>query len=44
LTSNVAGSWFGNEKAEALGNKGFLKKPIVMSDLAKTIREVLDDK
>ncbi len=30
------------EKAKDLGIKGFLMKPIVMSDLAKTIREVLE--
>ena len=30
------------EKAEALGIKGFLMKPVVISDLAKTIREVLE--
>jgi PAS domain S-box-containing protein len=30
------------ERAEALGIKGFLMKPIVTSDLAKLIREVID--
>jgi CheY-like chemotaxis protein len=30
------------ERAEALGIKDFLMKPIVKSDLAKTVREVLD--
>jgi len=30
------------EKAEAIGIKAFLMKPIVMIDLAKTIREVLE--
>jgi len=32
-----------NEKADALGIKNFLMKPIVMKDLAKTIRKVLDE-
>jgi len=32
------------EKAEALGFKGFLMKPIVMNDLAKSIREALEKK
>ena len=32
------------ERAKALGIKGFLMKPIVMKDLSKTIREVLDNK
>ena len=31
------------EKADALGIKGFLMKPIVMKKLAVMIREVLDD-
>ena len=31
------------EKATSLGIKGFLLKPIVMKDLAKKIREVLDE-
>ncbi len=31
------------EKAKSLGIKGFLMKPIVKTELAKTIREVLDD-
>jgi len=30
-------------KSDTLGIKGFLMKPIVMKDLAKTIREALDD-
>jgi CheY-like chemotaxis protein len=30
------------ERAEALGIKDFLMKPIVKNDLAKTVREVLD--
>ncbi len=30
------------KRAEALGIKGFLMKPIVKSDLTKTVREVLD--
>jgi PAS domain S-box-containing protein len=32
-----------DKKAEDLGFKGFLMKPIVMNDLAKTIREVLEE-
>jgi response regulator RpfG family c-di-GMP phosphodiesterase len=32
------------ERAKTLGIKGFLMKPIVMKDLSKTIREVLDNK
>jgi CheY-like chemotaxis protein len=32
------------ERAKTLGIKGFLMKPIVMKDLSKTIREVLDAK
>jgi len=32
------------EKAEAIGIKGFLMKPIVMSDLSRMIRKVLDNK
>ena len=32
------------EKAEALGIKGFLMKPIVMNELSNAIRKVLDDK
>jgi len=31
------------EKSESLGIKGFLLKPIVMKDLSKKIREVLDE-
>jgi len=31
------------EKAAALGIKGFLMKPVVLKDLSRTIREVLDD-
>ena len=31
------------EKAETIGVKGFLMKPIVFADLAKTVRKVLDD-
>ncbi|MBC8438689.1 MAG: PAS domain S-box protein [Deltaproteobacteria bacterium] len=31
------------EKAESIGIKGFLMKPIVMKDLAQKIREVLDE-
>ncbi|MBU1696755.1 MAG: hypothetical protein KKD21_06875 [Proteobacteria bacterium] len=31
------------EKAASLGIKGFLLKPIVMKDLARKIREVLDE-
>jgi len=31
------------DRATALGIEGFLMKPTVMSDLAKTIREVLDN-
>jgi YesN/AraC family two-component response regulator len=30
------------ERAEALGIKGFLMKPIVKNDIAKTVRKVLD--
>lgn len=30
------------EKAEAMGIKGFLMKPVLLSDLAKTVREALD--
>jgi len=33
-----------DEKATSFGIKGFLMKPIVMKELAKKIREVLDDK
>ncbi len=32
------------EKAEWLGVKGFMEKPLLKSNLAKTIRRVLDDK
>jgi CheY-like chemotaxis protein len=32
------------EKSNALGIKGFLMKPVVKSDLAKTVRKVLDEK
>lgn len=32
------------EKAEALGIKGFLMKPVVMKDLSGMIRKVLDNK
>ncbi len=32
------------EKAAAMGIKGFLMKPIVMKDLSKIIRDVLDNK
>ena len=32
------------EKAAALGIKGFLMKPVVMRDLSKIIRDVLDNK
>jgi PAS domain S-box-containing protein len=32
------------EKAKALGIKGYLMKPIVMKDLSKKIRDVLDNK
>jgi PAS domain S-box-containing protein len=32
------------ERADSLGIKGFLMKPIVMKDLSKTIRKVLDNK
>ena len=31
------------KKVDAFGIKGFLMKPIVKSDLAKTVREVLDE-
>jgi len=31
------------EKAEVLGIKGFLMKPVVKSDMAKMVRNVLDD-
>jgi CheY-like chemotaxis protein len=33
-----------NKKADALGIKGFLMKPVVKIDLAKTVRKVLDEK
>jgi len=32
------------EKAESIGIKGFLLKPIVMKDLDQKIREVMDGK
>jgi len=32
------------EKADSTGIKGLLLKPIVMKDLAKKIREILDNK
>ena len=32
------------EKAELLGIKGFLMKPIVLKDLSSTIRKLLDKK
>jgi len=31
------------EKAEAIGIKGFLMKPIVRSEMAQTVRKVLDE-
>jgi len=31
-----------NEKAKATGIRGFVMKPVVMSELGKKIREVLD--
>jgi len=31
------------EKATSLGIKGFLLKPVVIKDLARKIREVLDE-
>jgi two-component system cell cycle sensor histidine kinase/response regulator CckA len=31
------------EKAKAMGIRGFLNKPIVKSEMAKMIRNVLDD-
>jgi hypothetical protein len=31
------------EKAEAFGIKGFLMKPVVKSELAQIVRNVLDD-
>ncbi len=34
--------WMSKKRAEALGIKGFIMKPIVKSDLAKLIREVID--
>jgi len=33
----------GKEQAESKGIKGFLMKPVIKSDLAKKVREVLDD-
>ena len=30
------------EKAEAIGVEGFLMKPVIKSELAKKVREVLD--
>ncbi|MFO7885526.1 MAG: response regulator [Desulfobacteraceae bacterium] len=33
----------GNEKAKALGIKGFLMKPVVMHDIADLVRKILDD-
>jgi len=32
-----------NEKAESLGIKGFLMKPVVKSDMARMVRKVLDE-
>ena len=32
------------EKAQATGVNGFIMKPVTMSDLAKTLRTVLDEK
>ena len=31
------------ERAAAMGVHGYLKKPIVTRDLAKTVRELVDD-
>ena len=31
------------EKAEALGIKGFLMKPVVMSEMSQTVRNILDE-
>jgi hypothetical protein len=31
------------ERANAIGIHGFLMKPMVMNDLAKTVRDVLDN-
>ncbi len=31
-----------DERANALGLKGFLMKPVIINALAKTVREVLD--
>jgi YesN/AraC family two-component response regulator len=32
------------EKARSLGIQGFLMKPVVLRDLAETVRKVLDKK